>query len=330
MAVRLKDILDEAARLCSVPPVSSWISADSDEQAILRQFLMDAAAEVIDRYDFEQAPGLRLTYREVLDGVEYTAAIDSIYKATFLVRFTGFQPVVGETLKMASLSDDYKIVVIAPEGDLWRVGRRGDRNVPSGNVYRDEVRVGTSIYEGGFRAPTPTNRTALRLQRGPLAVISPDEEARGKAVRPIEGPQEWAAMEAAGAAVAGGTIYYHSGEGGGVVFRNAGGASMSVLWMTNEWITGPDPSNRQEIVPKSMFNDEQDETEFPRRALVSAVVARFRQRYGMEYLAERADFDRQISRWTDDRTQRGKWNLGGQSARPLDRGPYWVNPPAEG
>ena len=235
------ETLEEAARLCSVPPPASWISSDRDEHAELRGFYHDCGEDIIDRFDFEQAPGLRITYNNVAEGTAYDAAEAN-----------------GEATNRTAL----------------RLGRKAGA-------------------EAGLPGP-------------PGAVYN---LTRKETCEALAGPQEVEALK--GFPSSSFASYYWLTADGGIQFYGADGDDISVLWMTNEWITGPDPRNRGTTIPKTMLSDEDDRDPFPRRAMVNGIVARFRRRHGLDYRALITEYDQILERWTLDRTGTSRVDMTG-------------------
>ena len=143
-----RDVLDEAARLCSVPPVASWVSASRDDHVELRGYYYDCGEDIIDRFDFEQEPGLRLTYPDVEDGVEYTAAESG--RDLFSFNISGWPVgsdlyVFGEQISPTAgdVPDGVLEVVNVHSNDL-------DADLKSGS-FPDNFRV-WSYTNGGYNA----------------------------------------------------------------------------------------------------------------------------------------------------------------------------------
>ena len=331
-----RDVLDEAARLCSVPPVASWVSASRDDHVELRGYYYDCGEDIIDRFDFEQEPGLRLTYSDVEDGVEYTAATTRTkIEHTISVRHDDAN--FGPFRAFPTRGEIEWATIIPP--DAW--GGATGRGVVSsdGNVNKLEVtegappEVGQLVFTGGgiygivtsydeVPDTMATGRTALRLGRKaggdpgilggqPGPVYSLTEKVN---LTPAAGPQDIEALKAFPASPRGG--YYWITDSGGIQFHGAdrrpnGRADISVLWMTNEWIKGPRTGDSGEKIPKTALSSEMDEDPFPRRAMVNGVVARFRRRHGLQYRALITEYDQILERWTQDRTGTSKVDMTG-------------------
>ena len=252
MDTPIVDILNDAARVCAVREPGDWVAGGRDEHEELRQFLREAGEEVIDRYDFEQAPGARSVHE----------------------------------------------------------------NVAPGQVH---------MPDGG--------RTPLRVQNRDDAVFNLSQKVP---CIPLTGTQAQGQIEALNGGQDGRTYYWTNGDGGvelwgrGVEGEGAAGDSVAILWMTREWMSGRTDADA-EIRPKSMFTHIDDATPFPRRAMVLGVQWRFRQRNGMDWTQMRADFDMQIGRWADTRSQRRRFDMTGGRGPGGYRfnrdGAYWVNPP---
>ena len=256
MDTLIVDILKDAARVCSVPEPGDWVAGGRDEQEELRQFLREAGEEVIDRFDFEQAPGARSIHESVAPGQSY---------------------------------------------------------LPGGG------------------------RTPMRVQNRDDAVFNLDQRLP---CIPLTGTQAQGRIESVNGGEDGRTYYWMNDEGGvelwgrGVEAEGAAGDRVSILWMTREWMSGRSDASA-DVVPKSMFTHIGDTTPFPRRAMALGVQWRFRQRNGMDWTQMRADFDMQIGRWAETRSQRRRFDMsggggGGGRYRYNRDGAYWVNPPTDG
>ena len=257
MDTLITDILNDAARVCSVPEPVDWVASGRDEQEELRQFLREAGEEVIDRYDFEQAPGAR----SVHEGV----AAD-----------TGYMPGNG--------------------------------------------------------------RTPLRVQNRDDAVFNLDQRLP---CIPLTGTQAQGMIEAVSNEGHDGRTYYWTDDSGAVRLWGRGvgpdqargrsaGDRVAILWMTREWISGRTDSS-SEAAPKAAFTHSSDTTPFPRRAMALGVQWRFRQRNGMDWVQMRQDFDMQIGRWAETRSQRRRFDMqgGGRAGYRFSRdGAFFVNPGA--